>query len=395
MICLIYINLDLNNQKVLMKVLLLITKSEIGGAQKFVFEIAQSLQSLEVDVEVAGGEGNYLPEELKKLGISFIFLNSLKRNFNVFSSIHFIYDLFRLLRKNKYDIIHLNSSNTLAGALALIFLKEKPKTVFTFHGLSFLDEKFEINSFYKLITKLSFKVLLKFVNSSVFVSHNNFDFAKKKKIVSAGEVILNGLDEKEMLFHNRTEARKYFSEMFRINLSDAFLIGSTGRLVYQKNYEFLINNFQKIKEQIPEAKILVIGDGSNMTKYRELIALNKCAGDFILAGAIENSFKYMKAFDVFTLPSRYEGLSISMIEALYAEIPVLASDIGSNREVIDSDERQMYELDNIEDYIDKLINIKNNNNPIIRKNLIRSSYFTRNRMANQYKDVYKKLTGLE
>ena len=126
-----------------MKILLVITKSEIGGAQVFVLNLARALQQAGLYVEVAAGEGNFLFEELQKHNISYHYLNSLKRDFSVLNSFYFIFDLHRLLKRNNYDIVHLNSSNTLFGAISTYLLKKKPRTLFTFHGLSLLDKNYK------------------------------------------------------------------------------------------------------------------------------------------------------------------------------------------------------------------------------------------------------------
>ncbi len=80
-----------------MKILLVITKSEIGGAQTFVLNIARALNKIGYNVEVAAGAGDYLLEELKKNNITFHYLNSLKRDFSIISSINFIFSLRKLL----------------------------------------------------------------------------------------------------------------------------------------------------------------------------------------------------------------------------------------------------------------------------------------------------------
>jgi len=374
-----------------MKVLLVITKSGIGGAQAFVLKLAQALKNSGVNVEVAGGEGEYLFEELKKLSICFHHIKSLKRNISLINSARFVFDLYRFIKNRQYDVIHLNSSNALVGALSMPMLKRKPKVLFTFHGLSFLDEHHEMNRVYKYFTKIIFRNLIKLIDVQVFVSHNNYEKAKKEKIIKSGIVIQNGLEEKDLSFYNGSEARKYLMKEYNIDLKGSYLVGSVGRLVYPKNYEFLIHNYQKIKSTIPNIKIIIIGDGSNYLRYKKLIERNKYEKDFILLGAIKNSYKYIKAFDVFTLPSVYEGLSISIIEALYAGLPILASDIDGNREVLNNDNRQVYEFNNIDDYIKKLIYIKENSKEIIEYNLSLTPRFSLEKMAAEYKALYDKL----
>jgi glycosyltransferase involved in cell wall biosynthesis len=373
------------------KVLIVITKSEIGGAQVFVLNLARSLFKMGCDVHVAAGDGDYLEEELRKSNITFHYLNSLKRNVSLLNSLYFIFDLYRLLRIEKYDLIHLNSSNTLIGSISAYLLRKKPKIVFTFHGLSFLDENFKIKKVFKFFAKLYFDVFLKTIDRTVFVSKLNYKESKEANVVKYGEVIYNGLDEKEMNLLNASEARVFFTDKCKTDLSNSFLIGSTGRLAYQKNYEFLINNFLYIKKKIPNAKIVIIGDGPDRVKYKEQIIKFGITDDFFLIGALKDSYKYIKAFDVFTLPSRYEGLSISLIEAIFAKIPILASNVGGNSEVVGGDLNQLYKFDDINDYVEKLLGLKNNKEHSVKNNSFMKGKFLLGNMVRDYWDLYNSL----
>lgn len=372
-----------------MKILLVITKSEIGGAQIFVLNLAKSLKKLGADVQVAAGEGNFLFNELSKNNIPYFYLNSLKRDISIFNALYFVYDLYKLLKINDFDIVHLNSTNTLLGTISSNLVKRKPKIVFTFHGLSLLDRNYKSNPILKLLSKYYFKFFVRFIDRPVFVSELNYNEAVQSKLVKNGEIIYNGLCRNELNFLSREEALKFFSAKCKIDLSNFFLIGSVGRLSYQKNYEFLILNYPKIKEAIPESKVIVIGDGPNLKSYQKMIKDSGIENDFFFVGAIENSYQYIKAFDVFTLPSRYEGLSISLIEAIFAEIPILASDVGGNREIVNNNYEQLYQLDNIEEFISKLIKIKNDK-PLYQKyNANLKNRFSLEDMTNKYFQVYQ------
>lgn len=378
-----------------MKILLVITKSEIGGAQVFVLNLARSLKLLGHEVEVAAGEGDYLFHELKKFDIPHHYLNSLKRDVSIFNSFYFIYDFYRFLKSKDFQLIHLNSSNTLVGSISAKLLARKPKVIFTFHGLSFLDKHFNQNWFIKYFAKLYFKLFMRIVDASVFVSQLNYDESKQAGIVKYGDVILNGLDESQMTFLNPEDARKYFSDLCGINCVSNFIIGSTGRLAYQKNYEFFIENFKKIKSRIPNVKVVIIGDGPDHEKFKKRITELGIQNDFYLVGAIKDSYQYIKAFDVFALPSRYEGLSISLIEAVFAECPILASDVGGNSEIVGKNSQQLFELDNIEDFIDKLVFIKENREKFITDNLFLKEKFALKIMVDKYQKLYSNLIDVK
>ena len=372
-----------------MKILFVITKAEIGGAQVFVLNLATELKNHGYEVEVVAGDGKYLENEFNKRTISFHFLNSLKRDYSIINSLYFIFDLWRLLKREKFDLIHLNSSNTLIGSVAAYFIKSRPNIFFTFHGLSFLDKNYKVNYTYKYITRIYFRLLLKFVDNSVFVSNLNHLEAKKYNLIKKGNVIYNGLAEDKLNFLPAYNARKYLSDICKREMDNSFILGSVGRLAYPKNYEFLINNFYKIKERIPNAKLIIIGDGPNITNYKKMILKNGLNDEIILLGELKDAYQYLKAFDVFTLPSIYEGLSISLIEALFAELPILASNVGGNTEVVKNHSSQLYELDNIEDYIKKLEMIIQSKEEIVLHNAALKKEFSLEKMVKSYIDLYE------
>lgn len=374
-----------------MKILLVITKSEIGGAQVFILNLARTLKMNGHDVEVAAGDGDYLFNELSKDSIPFHYLNSLKRNINLLNFIHFIYEFYKLLKKKNFQIVHLNSTNTLIGAVSAKLLNRKPKVIFTFHGLSLIDQHFNKNILIKYLAKIYFKLLMQTVDKAIFVSELNYKELLKERIVKSGEVIFNGLDESIMKFKSSSDARNYLSKLCNTDFTNKFIIGSVGRLAYPKNYEFLIENFSVIKNQIPNLKVIIIGDGSDKNKFLKRINELKLQNEIFLVGSIKDSYQHIKAFDVFTLLSRYEGLSISLIEALFAEIPILATNVGGNSEIVNPNTGQLFELDNIDDFLEKLKTIINNKDSIVRENISLKKKFDLNLMVKTYEDLYKKI----
>jgi glycosyltransferase involved in cell wall biosynthesis len=164
-----------------------------------------------------------------------------------------------------------------------------------------------------------------------------------------------------------------------------------GRLAYQKNYDFLLKNFNRIKKEIPNAKIVIVGDGPYYERFKKEIKELEIQNDFLLAGAIKNAYRYIKAFDVFTLPSYHEGLPISLIEAVLAELPILTSDVGGNKENVGGSSEQVFILNDINDYIKKLLEIKKNRSHFIDYNASLKKDFTLDKMVSKYKALYDSL----
>lgn len=360
------------------KILLVITKGELGGAQVFVLNLAKSLQKKGIEVAVASGAGDYLPAELGKLKIPYFRLENLQRGFNPFQIRKYLQELKNLLKKEKFSVVHFNSSNTLSGGLISYGLGIK--SVFTVHGLSVLNPAYRANFILKLFYRFYFKFLLKFINHTVFVSHYDKKEALRQKIVKAGEVIYNGLDLKDNYFLDKEEARKEIEKLSSLDFSQIYLIGSIGRLAPPKNYQFLIKNWQLIKEEKTNAKLIIIGEGPERKYYETLINKAGAGGDIILLGALPEASRFLKAFDLFVLPSIYEGLSISLIETLFAQIPVVASDLPGNIEVIG--ENNTYQGGDINSFLGKLKNVSLTSRD--------SSQFGINNLVDEYLKVYQR-----
>jgi glycosyltransferase involved in cell wall biosynthesis len=196
--------------------------------------------------------------------------------------------------------------------------------------------------------------LLFFIDIPVFVSQRNLEDAKKMKLIKNGVVVYNGIPEPEFL--EREIARKFFEEKIKINLENKFLIGSIGRLDYSKNYEFLIEVFSEILKTKPEAIAIIIGEGQERKKIENLIEKTNLKEKIFLIGELKDPSKYLKAFDLFVLPSRYEGLSLTLIEALFAEIPILASDVGGNKELLGED--YIFKTNDKKEFLSKIIDLR-------------------------------------
>ena len=170
------------------------------------------------------------------------------------------------------------------------------------------------------------------------------------------------------------------------------VIGSIGRLAYQKNYEFLVRNWSEIKERYPDAVCTVIGDGPDREGLEIKVEEEGVKDSFFFAGEIPDAARLLKAFDIFTLPSRYEGLSITTIEALFANVPMLITKTGGNPEVLGSSEEFLFEVDADGEFKEKLLAILESDELKEKFRAVSSKEayrFSISETANGYEAVYK------
>lgn len=374
------------------RVLFVITKGEIGGAQKVVYNLAKGLKEKGIETTVGFGEGKWLSEKLKDLNIQTVQFRKLSRSFNPLANLLFIFEIRNFLNAEKFSAVHFHSSNALFGAIGVKLSKSRPKTIFTLHGLSLLDKNYKTYFPLKYLYRLIFKFLLFFIDKKIFICEANFQSAKKIKLAVPNDcIIYNGLDEKELKFLEKNQAREFFSNKIGIDLTEKFLIGSNGRLAYPKNYEFLIGIFPEILKVNKDILYIIISDGPERKKYENLIKEKNLKEKIFLLGEINDAYRYLKAFDLFILPSIYEGLSIALIEALFAGIPILASDVGGNKEIIPASEFQLYKLNDRKDFFEKFSSIAANEplrGKLSSKNYLTSKKFIAEKMIKDHLDIY-------
>lgn len=112
----------------------------------------------------------------------------------------------------------------------------------------------------------------------------------------------------------------------QLGISDKFVVGNIGRYAYQKNHEFLIRVFARVCKENSRMHLLCLGEGELLTQLKELTHTLGIAGQVSLLGWKEKVEDYLQAMDVFCLPSRFEGLPISIIEAQTAGLRCLVAD---------------------------------------------------------------------
>ena len=110
-----------------------------------------------------------------------------------------------------------------------------------------------------------------------------------------------------------------------LKLGQEILIGHVGRFSYQKNHDFLIEVFEEVHRKNTGTKLLLIGSGELEDDIRKKVARKNLSNAVVFTGNVHNVNEYMQAMDVFVLPSRYEGLSITAIEAQAAGLPCFFS----------------------------------------------------------------------
>lgn len=116
---------------------------------------------------------------------------------------------------------------------------------------------------------------------------------------------------------------------------DALIIGCIGRLVPVKGHSVLIKAFAKIAEGYPQSQVAIIGGGRSHTELSNLASSLDIGERIHFLGTRADAMQYVKAFDLFVMPSYSEGLPLSLLEGLSGRLPVIGSDIDSLKSILE------------------------------------------------------------
>lgn len=314
------------------KIIYLITKSSWGGATRYVFDLATSLPKKDFEVIVVSGGEGALNDKLKDTGIKTISIEKLSRDINLFTEFKIFLSLLKLFRKEKPDVVHLNSSK--AGGLGALSAKIAGvrKIIFTAHGWAFNEKR---PFWQKILIKIFVWATLFLADDIICVSEATRDDIKNFPLVyKKTRVIYNGISDFDLL--GKSEARVALKNISMIDLpSEAIWVGTLSELHKNKGLEYAIRAISLLRDY--PIVFLIIGGGELKINLEEMIKREKLEQKVILLGFIDNAKRYLKAFDIFLLSSVTEAFPYAIIEAGFAGLPVVASSVGGVKDVVSSD----------------------------------------------------------
>lgn len=300
-----------------MNILYLTNHLNIGGISRYLLTLASGLKARGHQVYIASNRGD-LVEQFEKEGIIYIpipiktkkeispkiFISSLK--------------LCKFIREEKIDIIHANTRVTQVLASLLQKRTHKP-FISTCHGF------FKKRLLRKIFPCWGVKVI---AISKQVKEHLINDFNVKDSDI---RVIHNGIDVEKFGRYAICDMRQ---AKMKSGLSNGPVVGIVARLSDVKGHRYLIEAMPQVLRQIPDAQLLIVGDGK---EKKELLALTKRLGmqkNVYFRPSVNDTRDVLSTMDLFVLPSLKEGLGLSLMEAMASGLAVIGSDIGGIRSLI-------------------------------------------------------------
>jgi len=264
------------------------------------------------------------------------------------------------------DIVHFHTSKALnLAVLFKLFLFKKEIILINTRRVSF-----NISGFF---SKIKYKYACDYhicVSNSVFNQLLSLGVNQEKlKIINSGIIFPKQI--------KRIDSRKKILELSGFNDTDV-IIGSCGNLVSVKRFDWLILAAKTLVEYSPHLKLIIIGDGPLHKELLDIIMSNNLHNHVFLPGHIEKPELLFAGLDIFCMPSKSEGLSGTLMDALVRNVPLLGTDTSGINDIINQDNGFLFKSDSFDDLQKKLLTLSSDKK--LRKKLREN--FSKDRYSN-------------
>jgi glycosyltransferase involved in cell wall biosynthesis len=303
-----------------MRVLQLIGDLDAGGAENVVVMLANGLARRGVQVTVCTRAGGNLAPRLEAVG-----LRVLEKRGRLDPG--YVWRLCELIRRLQIDVVHAHLfGNNLYGALAGLLTGRR--VVLTSHGWDCLRSRKRI---------LAYRALSRLADAVVTVSAQlREDFGRRVGLGEGGvRLVPNGIDVSSL---DRGEERPATRARLGVP-DDAPLIGAVGNIKPVKGYDVLLRALPRVLESHREARLVIAGGVWGQERYAarlaELAASLGLRERVQFLGLRQDVPDLLRAMDLYVLPSRSEGTSIALLEAMAAGKPIVATRVGGTPRVVE------------------------------------------------------------
>ncbi len=300
-----------------MNILFITNHLNIGGITSYILTLATGLKKRGHNIYVASSGGSLLPRFMEE-GINYISI-PIKTKKEISPKI--LASLFKLkdaVKKYRIDVVHTNSRTTQVLG-CLLSKKADIAHISTCHGF------FKKRLLRKLFPCWGLKVI---AISEEVKKHLVKDFGVKEKDI---RIVHNGIDVERFGRCTKYDVR---STKENLGLSDGPVVGIVARLSDVKGHIYLIEAMKDVLAKIPDAQLLIVGDGKEKRALVKLINDLGIEKNVFLVPSVTETNEVLSVMDVFVLPSLKEGLGLALIEAMACGLAVIGSDIGGIKSLI-------------------------------------------------------------
>ena len=287
-----------------------------GGIEEFIYMFTTNMHSNEIlfdFINMSRGELIY-SEQLKKMGKVINVANEFRHPVKCYNQIK------KIMIENKYDVIHINK-NSVSSLVVLFAAKKAGIKIRILHSH---NTKSNGGIIINILHRLNKFFAIKLCNKFIACSEEAARWMFTKNVINKHEYIIinNAIDISKFIYSEEIRNKK--RNELHIKSCD-YVIGNVGRFVKQKNHKFLIDIFYNYYQKNKNAKLVLVGVGPLMNDIKKKVSEYKIEKSVVFLNNRQDVNELYQAFDLFILPSIYEGLGIVLIEAQTSGLPCLAS----------------------------------------------------------------------
>lgn len=309
--------------------ILQVTESlESGGREAVAMNLYRKIdkQKFQFDFFTLKDEEEFYTKEIKALGGEIYSAKTFSKKQNISRFFKKNYRLYKLMKDNKYSIVHIHACTPL-DYIKVLFAKMAKVQNIIMHahsGYYELDNKFK-----QIIIKIMKKIFSNMPNYCIACSKEAGEFLFTKRVINSPKykIIDNSIDLEKYRFN--LEEREYYRKL--LNIEDNFVIGHVGRFSKEKNHEFIIKCFKKIALKDEKSILLLLGNGELTQEIVNLINKNDLNNRVIILPPSKEVNKIYQAMDIFWFPSLFESFGMVALEAQVSGLKVLISNKVPNK----------------------------------------------------------------
>ncbi len=296
-----------------------------GGAENIIWKVGSFLQKTGMyEITVVGmvNEQPSFETHMQAIGIRTYCLGINDKK-SILLQLGKLWHLNKILKEIKPDILfNVLFPSIFAGGI-IGKLSSVPHIIGNIHGPALFKKKIAV-----LLDRLVSPIYEGYITVA---PHIKEQFTTREKLpASKIQVIPNGLEIKALDAHYN---RDNFRNALGITQTD-IVIGTIGRIYPEKNQKYLVDIGSHLVKQLPYLKLLIVGDGPKFNELKTYIKEKGMEQYCVLPGWQTTTTGYLKAMDLFCLPSFYEGLPCSILEAWQQKVPVSGTNVRGIRDLI-------------------------------------------------------------
>lgn len=313
------------------KILFVITKSNFGGAQRYVYELATGIDTGRFEPVAAMGGDGLLAHKLRDAGVRVHTIKNFARDINLIKEVRAMVELARVINAEHPDIVHLNSSKAGGSGALIARLMGVPKVIFTAHGWPFFEDR---NVLWRTIVWILSWITALLSHTVILVSAHDLTrthmplVGKKLKLVRTAvpEIHFKARDEARAFLFGKEECARHTDHLYAV---------STGEHTKNKNLIRALHALKIHNDSHPQKIFLTFMNNGEDRHALEEYAKNEHIDHMVhFTGFIDDARSYLSAFDIFLMPSLKEGLPYGLLEAGAAGLACIGSKVGGIPEII-------------------------------------------------------------